>query len=199
MAVTKTHGREVVREAREAGIRVFGENRVREAQEKFEAGDSECELHLIGRLQSNKTRSAAGLFSWVDSLDSFRTAAALDARLAEAGRQANVLLEVNTSGEESKSGYGSFDELLRELDAILALPRLSLRGLMTVGPLTGAEERVREAFRSLAASFESLKKRVPDTARIDTLSMGMSGDFEIAVEEGSSLIRLGTVLFGRRT
>ena len=123
MAVTKTHGREAVLAAREAGVRVFGENRVREAEEKYGGWAGEVELHLIGHLQSNKARSAAGLFSWVDSLDSFRTASALDARLAEAGRTANVLLEVNTSGEGAKSGYGSFEELLRELDAILALMR----------------------------------------------------------------------------
>jgi pyridoxal phosphate enzyme (YggS family) len=196
MAVTKTHPREAVLAAREAGLSVFGENRVCEAAEKYAEAPSGIELHLIGHLQTNKAKTAAPLFSWVDSIDSLRAARALDSRLLQ--KDMNILLELNTSGEESKSGYTSFDELVGDLEEILLLPRLRLRGLMTVGPLSGDRERIRAAFRLLRKCQEKLRAYVPADCRIDTLSMGMSSDFEIAVEEGANLIRLGTILFGKR-
>jgi pyridoxal phosphate enzyme (YggS family) len=198
MAVTKTHPREVALEAYGAGIRIFGENRVGEAGEKYTDFAEDGELHLIGHLQTNKAKAAAGLFSWIDSVDSLRTAEALAKRLDECGKSADILLELNTSGEDSKSGYRSFDDLRRDLEGILMLGALRLRGLMTVGPLTADAGEVRAAFRSLKTCMDRLCGMVPASCRIDTLSMGMSGDFEIAVEEGATLIRLGTVLFGRR-
>jgi pyridoxal phosphate enzyme (YggS family) len=197
MGVTKTHPRETVLAARKAGIRIFGENRVREAEDKYTAMPPDVELHLIGHLQTNKIKAAAPLFSWVDSLDSLRTARALNSRLEELNRELNILLELNTSGEESKSGYGSFDDLRRDLEEIAGLPRLKLRGLMTVGPLTGDGRRVRDAFRLLKTCMDRLEILLP-SPRLDTLSMGMSSDFEIAVEEGATLIRLGAALFGKR-
>ncbi|MDR1625817.1 MAG: YggS family pyridoxal phosphate-dependent enzyme [Spirochaetia bacterium] len=198
MAVTKTHPRETVLEAYKAGIRVFGENRVSEAAEKYADFAPEAELHLIGHLQTNKAKAAAALFPWVDSVDSLHTAQALARRLEALGKTANILLELNTSGEASKSGYGSFEDLERDLDGILLLAPLRLRGLMTVGPLTQDEGEIRRAFRNLNACMDRLLRLVPASCRPDTLSMGMSSDFEIAIEEGATLVRLGTVLFGRR-
>jgi pyridoxal phosphate enzyme (YggS family) len=199
MAVTKTHPREAVLAAHEAGLCVFGENRVSEAAEKYTGMPSGIELHLIGHLQTNKVKTAAPLFSWVDSIDSLHTARALDSRLESSlQKDMNILLELNTSGEDSKSGYRSFDELAGDLEEILLLPRLRLCGLMTVGPLSGGEERIRAAFRLLRNCQDKLRKLVPTDCRLDTLSMGMSSDFEIAVEEGANLIRLGTILFGKR-
>jgi pyridoxal phosphate enzyme (YggS family) len=197
MAVTKTHPEGTVLAAREAGIRIFGENRVREAADKYTGMPPDIELHLIGHLQTNKIKVAAPLFSWVDSLDSLHTAKALNSRLEALNRDVNILLELNTSGEESKSGYRSFDDLREDLEEIALLPRLKLRGLMTVGPFAGDERSIRAAFRFLKTCMDRLETLLP-SCRLDTLSMGMSSDFEIAVEEGATLIRLGTVLFGKR-
>ncbi len=197
MAVTKTFPRETVLAAAAAGLTLFGENRVQEAEEKFTDIGVPCELHLIGHLQRNKAKVAAGLFSWVQSVDKTETAQALETRCAERGTTMNVLLELNTSGEESKSGFRSRDELLGSLDAIRVLPHLVLRGLMTVGPLTDDRDRVRSAFAVLRALFEEVRARQGLTG-FDTLSMGMSGDFELAIEEGSTLVRIGSALFGRR-
>jgi pyridoxal phosphate enzyme (YggS family) len=198
MAVTKTHPRATVLDAYGAGIRIFGENRVSEAGEKYTDFARDAELHLIGHLQTNKAKAAAEIFSWVDSVDSLHTARALAKRLESAGKSVNILLELNTSGEDSKSGYESFDALLRDLEEILLLAPLKLRGLMTVGPLTRDEGEIRKAFRNLKTCMDKLLKLVPSSCRPDTLSMGMSSDFEIAIEEGATLIRLGAVLFGRR-
>ncbi|MDR1933749.1 MAG: YggS family pyridoxal phosphate-dependent enzyme [Spirochaetales bacterium] len=198
MAVTKTHPREMVLAARGAGLRVFGENRVAEAAEKYMDTPADAELHLIGHLQTNKAKQAAALFSWVDSIDCLHTARALNTRLAPLQKDMNILLELNTSGEDSKSGYRTFDDLETDLEEMLLLPRLKLRGLMTVGPLTGDAGQIRAAFRHLRICLDRLRRLTPADCRLDTLSMGMSGDFEIAVEEGANLIRLGTILFGKR-
>jgi PLP dependent protein len=196
MAVTKTFPREAVLEALEAGLGLFGENRVQEAEEKYAEVPGRPELHLIGHLQRNKAKAASGLFSCVQSIDKLETAEALDVRCAERGVGMDVLLELNTSGEESKSGFLDRDCLLRCLDAMRRLGHLRVRGLMTVGPLGGDETRIRESFTRLRMLYEELKAGgVPG---LDTLSMGMSGDFEVAIEEGSTLVRVGTALFGSR-
>jgi PLP dependent protein len=197
MAVTKTFPRETVLAAAAAGLSLFGENRVQEAEEKFTDIGLTCELHLIGHLQRNKAKTAAGLFSWVQSIDKAETAQALETRCAERGSTMNILLELNTSGEESKSGFRSRDDLLADLEAIRALPHLRLRGLMTVGPLTSDEAQVRRSFAALRTLFEELRS-AHGLPGLDTLSMGMSGDFEAAVEEGSTLVRIGSALFGHR-
>jgi PLP dependent protein len=197
MAVTKTMPRSVVDEARAAGLSLFGENRVQEAEEKFVDISGEVELHLIGHLQRNKTRTASGLFSCVQSIDKVETAAALDARCVDRGIVMDILLELNTSGEESKSGFCSRGDLLESMDAIGRLASLRVRGLMTVGPLGGDEKAVRGSFSSLRSLFEEIRAGGGLPA-FDTLSMGMSGDFEVAIEEGSTLVRVGTALFGSR-
>lgn len=197
MAVTKTKPRELADAAYDAGIRVFGENRVQEAESKYAEFYPEGELHLIGHLQSNKAKPAAKVFSWVQSIDKLKTAKALDKQLRELGTRMNILLEINTSGEESKYGYLSKDAFFRDIDAVLELDTLVVRGLMTIGPLTPDSERVRAAFRSLRKTFDETVSRYPEL-NIDTLSMGMSGDYESAIEEGSTLVRVGTTLFGAR-
>jgi hypothetical protein len=201
MAVTKTFPLEHAQLAHSAGLRLFGENRVQEALEKYGGGGgaalSGLELHLIGHLQRNKARKAADLFSAVQSIDKLETAAALEAACAETGRTMEVLLELNTSSEDTKFGFESDDELRAAVDPLLVLPHLRLRGLMTVGPLTADLSVLRAAFRRLARLFQRLQDSYP-TLALDILSMGMSGDFQTAVEEGSTMIRLGSALFGAR-
>jgi hypothetical protein len=199
MAVTKTFALEQVQAACAAGLRLFGENRVQEAEGKYlpDAGLPPLALHLIGHLQRNKARRAAELFEAVQSIDKLETAQALEAACASAGRTLDILLEMNTSGEVTKFGFASEEALLAAVEPVLGLPHLRLRGLMTVGPFTDDRDRVRSAFRRLARLFQLLRGRYPGQP-LDVLSMGMSGDFEMAVEEGSTLVRLGTALFGPR-
>lgn len=196
-AVTKTFPREAVMAAMAEGLRILGENRVAEAEGKYRGLPGPWELHLIGHLQRNKARDAAAVFHWVQSIDKPETAQALQKACAAAGRTMEILLEVNTSGEEAKSGVRSPEELETLLDAVAPLEGLHVRGLMTVGPLTEEESRIRAAFRSLRLLFDGIGKRraLPG---FDTLSMGMSGDYPIAVEEGATLVRIGTALFGGR-
>jgi PLP dependent protein len=197
MAVTKGFPRDVVIEARAVGLSLFGENRVQEAEQKFFDLPGSLELHLIGHLQSNKARTASGLFSWVQSVDKVDTARALDSKCAERGKTIEVLLELNTSGEPTKSGFLSREDLLEGLTEIGKLTHLRMRGLMTVGPLTDDERRIRASFGVLRVLFEEIRSG-GGVASFDTLSMGMSGDFELAIEEGSTLVRIGTALFGHR-
>jgi PLP dependent protein len=196
MAVTKGFPRETVLEALAAGATLLGENRVQEAEAKLADLSERCEIHLIGHLQTNKAKAAAALFACVQSIDSLHTAQALDARCKERDRTLDILLELNTSGEQSKSGFPGRGELAAALSEMEKLPRIRVRGLMTVGPLTEDREAVRAAFARLREAFEAL---APGRPAFDVLSMGMSSDFEIAVEEGSTLVRVGTALFGPRT
>ncbi|MBD3284681.1 YggS family pyridoxal phosphate-dependent enzyme [Candidatus Uhrbacteria bacterium] len=211
MAVTKTHPVQVVRAAVGAGIRLLGENRVQEAESKFvrcvdtaQAAPNvedrvglwgQVSLHLIGHLQSNKTRRAVALFDAVQSLDKLATAERLARHAEEAARSLDVMLEVNTSGEPTKFGYEDEGRLMEDMARIAELGPLRVRGLMTIGPFTADETRVRKAFARLRALLERARKQVPDMRE---LSMGMSSDFETAVEEGATMIRVGTVLFGER-
>jgi hypothetical protein len=199
MAVTKTFPLHHVEVARRAGVTLFGENRIQEAQGKYQslAGDTELELHLIGHLQRNKAKIAASLFRCVQSIDKLETAEALDRHCAELGNKMDILLELNTSGEETKFGFAEAEQLWAACAEIARLDSLSIRGVMTVGPFTTDRDRMRRSFASLRDCFEGLRSRYPELP-VDVLSMGMSGDFEIAIEEGSTMIRLGTVLFGPR-
>jgi pyridoxal phosphate enzyme (YggS family) len=197
MAVTKGFPREAAEAAIAAGIGLLGENRVQEAEMKYAEISGPYELHLIGHLQRNKARAASGLFSCVQSIDKIETAAALESRLAERGKVMDILLELNTSGEESKSGFRSRDELLSSLDSVGRFSHLRVRGLMTVGPLTEDEDLVRRSFASLRRLFEEVRSS-RSFPGFDVLSMGMSGDFRIGIEEGATIVRIGTALFGRR-
>ena len=197
MAVTKGFPRETAEAAIAAGITLLGENRVQEAELKYAEVPGPYELHLIGHLQRNKARTACGLFSCVQSIDKIETAEALEQRLTERGKLMDVLLELNTSGEESKSGFRSGNDLLSSLESVGRLPHLRVRGLMTVGPLTDEEDRVRRSFGSLRELFEKVRS-AGSLPGFTVLSMGMSGDFEMAIEEGATLVRIGTALFGQR-
>jgi hypothetical protein len=198
LGVTKFHPREAVQAAYDAGIRVFGENRVQEALDKypdFLALRQDAQVHMIGHLQGNKVKKAVELFSCVQSVDSPDLLGELERRAA-AGRRMDILLELHT-GEESKSGFADRRSALDACDRLTGLGNLRMRGLMTMAPYTDDAAAVRASFRALRSLFEEIaaSRTFPD---LDTLSMGMSNDFEIAVEEGATLLRLGTVLFGKR-
>ncbi len=196
VAVTKTHPPEAVRAALAVGLRAIGENRVQElAQKVEEVGRRAAEWHLIGHLQRNKVRKALPLFDLIESVDSYRLAQELSAEAERTGVEVESLVEINVSGEASKSGFAP-EEALDALAAVAQLPRLHVRGLMTIGPLTEDRAAVRAAFVRMRRLFESAREVPGVDAR--WLSMGMSGDFDVAVEEGSNLVRLGTVLFGER-
>ncbi len=194
VAVTKTHGPEAVRAAVAAGLTDVGENRVQEAMEKQDAlAGVRVDWHLIGTLQRNKARHAAGRFALIHSVDRLDLAAELDRRTAEGARQA-VLVQVNCSDEPQKGGVEPAG-LPALLDAVGSLARLEMRGLMTMSALTDDVAEQRRAFhrlRELRDAGERSGHRLPE------LSMGMSGDFTVAVEEGATMIRLGTLLFGER-
>jgi PLP dependent protein len=195
VAVTKTHGPEAVRAAVAAGLTDIGENRVQEAMEKQDALTGvRVDWHLIGTLQRNKARHAAGRFALIHSIDRLDLAAELDRRAAPGSRQA-VLVQVNCSDEPQKGGVepGGLPALL---DALAGLARLEVRGLMTMSALTDDAVEQRRAFRRLRDLRDAGER---SGHRLPELSMGMSGDFPVAVEEGATMIRLGTLLFGERT
>ncbi len=202
VAVTKTHPVDALRKARAIGITNFGENRVQEAVVKlsnteFVGEDSGISLHLIGHLQRNKVRKAVQVFDSIDSIDSLELAKTVSSEVRRARKSLRVLLEVNTSGEPQKQGIQP-PETLSLAQAILGLPGLKLAGLMTVGPLTNDIAAIRNSFKQLKILFEQVKAEL-DPPAWSALSMGMSGDFEIAIEEGATEIRLGTALFGQRS
>lgn len=195
VGVTKTHGPEAVRAAVAAGLGDIGENRVQEALQKQDAlRDVQVQWHLIGTLQRNKARHVVGRFALIHSLDRLDLATELERRLAAAGGRQRVLVQVNCSGETQKGGV-SPEELPALLDDLARLNRLEVQGLMTMSALTNDRAEQRRAFRllrELRDAGERAGHRLPE------LSMGMSGDYPIAVEEGATMIRLGTVLFGER-
>ncbi len=204
MAVSKTFPAEAIAEAHAAGIEVFGENRVQEFGEKVgrlrELGVyDQARWHMIGHLQSNKAARAAELFAAVDSVDSLHLAEKLNAAAGKLGRTLEVLIEINIAGEAQKSGVAAeAAELETLLGAAPRLEHLRVRGLMTVPPWSEDAEASRPYFRQLRALREHLAaRRLPGVA-MEVLSMGMSNDFEVAIEEGATSVRVGTAIFGRR-
>lgn len=196
MAVTKRQPVEVIAEAASLGIRLFGENRVQETKEKRHLFPADGELHLIGHLQRNKAKDAAGLYDAVQSLDAVRTVVELEKRLAAEGRVLPVMVEVNTSGEESKQGVETEDQLFTVVDAIMSSPHMLLNGLMTIGPISRDEIVLRTAFARLKKMHEDVGARY--RVELQECSMGMSNDIEEAILEGSTMVRVGTALFGAR-
>ena len=196
LAVTKTQPPEVVGEAARLGLTLFGENKVQEAKSKIPLCPGRLAWHMIGHLQSNKARDAIGLFSMIQSVDSLSLAEELNKRAEQASKTLPILLEVNIVGEASKFGYKP-EQLLMDFDRLNALPRLELHGLMTIPPWTPLPERVRPVFRRLRELKLECEQRLG--APLPHLSMGMSGDFEVAVEEGATIVRIGTALFGERS
>jgi pyridoxal phosphate enzyme (YggS family) len=197
LAVSKTFGAEAVREAHAAGQRRFGENYVQEATEKIAAlADlrSELEWHLIGPLQSNKTRVVAETFDWVHSVDRLKVAQRLSEQRPPQLPPLQVCLQVNISGEASKSGVAP-DEVPALASAVAALPRLTLRGLMAIPEPAGDEAAQRAPHRALRELLQALRQR---GLALDTLSMGMSADLEAAVLEGATIVRIGSAIFGSR-
>ena len=195
VAVTKTHGPEAVRAALAAGIREVGENRVQEALQKQEALlDVSVEWHLVGTLQRNKAKHAAGRFVLIHSVDRADHAAELDRRVVPGDRQP-ILVQVNCSAEPQKGGVEPAS-LPTLLDQLRILERIEVQGLMTMSALTDDRAEQRRAFR-LLRELRDVSER--SGHRLPELSMGMSGDYPIAVEEGATMIRLGTILFGERT
>lgn len=198
LAVTKNHTRETVEEAMRAGLRCFGENRVQEAVAKYEGLTAKVELRLIGHLQSNKAKLIPHNFHWVESIDSLALAESLSRRLTEVDASCSVLLQFNSSQEESKSGFDDEGELLAAAAAAAELPGIELRGIMTIGPFTGETERIVRAFSRTRKLFERVRENLP-SRRIDVLSMGMTDDLEVAIAEGSTEVRVGTAIFGARS
>jgi pyridoxal phosphate enzyme (YggS family) len=202
MAVTKTFGPDAIRAAYDAGQRLFGENRVQEFAEKAPALHDlkDAEFHMIGHLQTNKAAKAVEVFSAVDSVDSLRLAEKLNAAAATARKRLPVLIELNLGGEESKSGLNPVSlDFGALLESAARLDRLDFRGLMTVPPFTADPEGSRPFFRRLREIRDNIARRNLPAIRLDTLSMGMTHDFEVAIEEGSTCVRLGTAIFGERS
>jgi pyridoxal phosphate enzyme (YggS family) len=201
MAVSKTVEPERIRQAYATGVRVFGENRVQEFAEKTAtlAEMKDAEWHLIGHLQSNKAKKAAELFQAVDSVDSVRLAERLNQAAEQTGRKLAVLIEIKVGEEESKAGIPlDSPELENLLRAAPQLAHLQIRGLMTVPPFTEDPEGARPYFRLLRDLRDTIAARKLPGIAMDVLSMGMSHDFEVAIEEGSTCVRVGSAIFGAR-
>jgi pyridoxal phosphate enzyme (YggS family) len=195
LAVAKTHPPETVTAAAQLGLTFFGENKVQEARAKIPQCPGRLHWHFIGHLQSNKCREAVELFEMIESVDSLALAQEINRRAEQAAKTMPVLLEVNVAGEASKFGYAP-ERLLAELPEVNALPRIEIHGLMTVPPWTDEPEKGRPHFRKLREVKEQCEQILG--APLPHLSMGMSGDFEIAIEEGATIVRVGTALFGPR-
>lgn len=195
LAVSKNHPAETVAEAVRLGLALFGENRVQEAKAKIPLSPGRARWHFIGHLQSNKARDAVALFESIDSVDSLALAGELQKQAEKQAKTVKMLLEVNVAGESSKFGWNP-ERLLAELARVNDFARLELHGLMTVAPYATDAEKVRPVFRRL----RELRDRCADAlgAPLPVLSMGMSGDLEVAIEEGATLVRVGTALFGPR-
>ena len=201
MAVTKTHPPDRIREAYESGLRLFGENRVQEFSAKAAtlADLVGAEWHMIGHLQTNKAAKAAELFSAVDTVDSVKLAEKLDAAARPLNKHLQVLIEVNVGGEAAKSGVNlDSPELEDLLKAAPRLEALNFLGLMTVPPFTEDPEGARPYFRKLRTLRDQIASRKLPAITLEILSMGMSHDFAVAIEEGSTCIRIGTAIFGER-
>ena len=197
VVVTKTVDHDHIREAVAAGATAFGENRVQEAKEKIEALGTIASWHLIGRLQTNKAKYAVKLFDLIHSVDTLELAAELDRQAAKIGTVQDILIEVNIAGETSKAGMAAAGAqgLVREA---AKLKNISIRGLMTMPPYSDDPGDSRPYFRKLRGLAEAITKENISGVSMEELSMGMSGDFEVAVEEGATLVRVGTAIFGQR-
>ena len=196
VAISKTHEAEKVRAALDAGQQVFGESRVQEARVKIPLLPSSTRWHFVGRLQKNKIRHALPLFELFHSIDSLELARDMNRIAEEEGLHPRVLLEVNVAGEGSKIGFAP-DSVRAEMERLLELPRLSIEGLMTIPPLAPEAEASRKYFSALRDLRDQISKQFQ--VNLPQLSMGMSDDFAVAIEEGATLVRVGTAIFGKRT
>jgi pyridoxal phosphate enzyme (YggS family) len=195
LAVSKTHPPETIREAVNYGLTFFGENKIQEAKAKIPNCPGKARWHFIGHLQSNKCRDAVELFEMIQGVDSLSIAQEINKRAEQLSKTIPILLEINVAGEGSKFGYNP-EQMLADLKAINALPRLEIHGLMAIPPYTPVPEKARPYFQKLRALKQQAEAVLG--APLPQLSMGMSGDFEVAIEEGATIIRVGTALFGER-
>ncbi len=198
VAVSKTVPAERIRAVVGTGVRILGENYIQEAREKIEAlADLELTWHFIGHLQRNKAKYAVRLFELIHSVDSIRLAREIDKQAAKAGKQQAILIQVNTGKEVSKSGVYEEEALALAREAA-AMEHLSVKGLMTLPPYFYAPEKVRPYFRALRELRDRIREADLPGIEMTELSMGMTGDFETAIEEGATMVRIGTALFGER-
>jgi pyridoxal phosphate enzyme (YggS family) len=195
LAVSKTHPPESIRAAVECGQLLFGENKIQEAKAKIPLCPGKARWHFIGHLQSNKVRDAVELFEMIQGVDSLAIAKEISKRAEQAAKTMPVLIEVNVAGEGSKFGYAP-EELLAELNELNSLPRIEVHGLMAIPPFAPVAEKARPYFQKLRGLKIDCENILG--APLPQLSMGMSGDFEVAIEEGSTIVRVGTALFGER-
>lgn len=195
LAVSKTHPPETIHEAVNLGLTFFGENKVQEAKAKIPTSPGKARWHFIGHLQSNKCRDAVELFEMIQGVDSLAIAQEINKRAEQAGKTMPILLEINVAGEGSKFGYKP-EQMLADLKTINALPRLEIHGLMAIPPYTPVPEQARPYFQKLRELKQQAEALLG--APLPHLSMGMSGDFEVAIEEGATIVRIGTALFGER-
>ena len=196
MAVSKTRTVDEIMAVYKCGVKLFGENHVQEIVEKFSTPrPDDMKVHMIGHLQSNKVGKVVPLVDMIESVDSFELLKKIDRACEKIGKVMPVLLELNTSGEEAKSGFASVEELKECIRLSCELKNVVVKGLMTVGPVQCSSEEKDELTRT---AFRKLKKVYDEYGSFSVLSMGMSGDFEIGVQEGSTQVRIGTLIFGER-
>jgi pyridoxal phosphate enzyme (YggS family) len=198
VAVTKTVEVERIKDAISYGIGIIGENRVQEAESKLDQITEKVEKHLVGHLQTNKAKKAVDLFDFIQSVDSLRIAQEISRRASQKGSLMPVLVEVNTSGEETKFGIEP-DQVLPLMESISDLEGIRIKGLMTIGLFSDDPEDTRPCFRRLKAIFDQLKEDSIPNVEMTYLSMGMTSDFEVAIQEGSNMVRVGTAIFGARS
>ncbi|MBE3090974.1 MAG: YggS family pyridoxal phosphate-dependent enzyme [Actinobacteria bacterium] len=195
VAVTKTATIEQIKEAINAGVKIIGENKVQEAKEKYQILTADTEWHLVGHLQTNKVKYAIEIFDCIQTVDSIKLAKEIDKRSLQFGKTTNVLVEVNVSGEESKYGIKP-EEVEPFLKEISEFYRIRVRGLMTIAPIEEDKEKVRPYFRKLRELSKEIKSKNIKNVKMDYLSMGMTDDFEVAIEEGANMVRIGRGIFG---
>jgi hypothetical protein len=198
VTVTKTVDRDRIRQAITAGAAILGENRVQEAKEKIEAFGKAANWHLIGHLQTNKAKYAVKLFDLIHSVDNRELAKELDRQAGKIGKVQDVLIEVSIAGEAAKAGVGIGDTVQLVKEAA-GLKHIRVLGLMTMPPFSDDPERARPYFRKLRDLADAVRKEAIAGVSMNELSMGMSGDFEVAIEEGATLVRVGTAIFGERS
>ncbi len=197
VAVTKTITPEIIQKAVDSGLVLLGENRVQEARDKKELVNGNVQWHLIGHLQRNKVKMALGLFSMIQSIDSLPLAEEIQKRAEQIQQTVDVLVQVNIGREKTKYGVDP-DNTKSFIEKIALFPNLKVRGLMAIAPFKQNPEDVRQYFRQLREIFENIKQTHIDNVNMEYLSMGMSNDFEVAVEEGANMVRIGTGIFGSR-
>ncbi len=195
VAVAKTATIEQMEEAIKAGVKIVGENKVQEAKEKYQIITADIEWHLVGHLQTNKVKYAVEIFDCIHSVDSIKLAKEIDKRSLQFGKTTNILVEVNVSGEETKYGIKP-EEVVLFLKNISEFTGIRVRGLMTIAPIVEDKEEVRPYFRKLRELSKEIKSKNIKNVKMDYLSMGMSEDFEIAIEEGANMVRIGRGIFG---